>query len=174
MKKIWVHLKFLWEQKFYVGTWLFGTSMFLRHVFNMKISAGNEPYYCIWLRKNSRSHFMVYKIEGLQNRIFLISPKWNRFRVIRWYVFIITSIWTYHWSINYVISVTWFISHVIIPDPVITLKRLFLLKILRSTQKKTAKKRQNRQFALWLELILWEHSLKERMNFELWRHWYDS
>ena len=123
ISKIWVHLKFLWEQKFYVGTLLFGTSMFLRHVFNMKISAGNEPYYCIWLRKNSKSHFMVYKIEGLQNRNFMISPKWNRFRVIRWYVFIITSIWTYHWSINHVISVTWFISHVIILDPVIISKK---------------------------------------------------
>ena len=115
---------------------------------------------------------------GLQNRNFMISPKWNRFRVIRWYVFIITSIWTYHCSINHVISVTWFISHVIHKsrdlDPVITPKRPFLLKILKWTQKKTAKNHQNRQFAQWLELILWEHSHKECMNFELWRHWYDS
>ena len=159
--------KFLWEQKFYVGTLLFGTCMFLRHVFNMKISAGNEPYYCIWLLKNSQSHFMVYKIEGLQNRIFMISPKWNRFRVIRWYVSIITSIWTYHWSINHVISVTWLSREFHQSrdlDPIITLKRPFRLKILKSTQKKTAKKHQNQQFAQWLELIPWEHSLKERMN----------
>ena len=171
--KIWENFeKFLWE-KFYDRTLLFGTCMFLRHVFNMKISAGNEPYYCIWLCKNVT--WLPKSFYGWQNRIFLISPEWNRFRVIRWYVFIIISIWTYH-AMKYKScdTITWpitWLSHVIL-EPVIIPKRLFLLKILKSILKKTAKKHPNRQFAQWLELIPWEHSPKERMNFALWRHQY--
>ena len=122
--KIWENFeKFLWE-KFYDRTLLFGTCMFLRHVFNMKISAGNEPYYCIWLCKNVT--WLPKSFYGWQNRIFLISPKWNRFRVIRWYVFIIISIWTYH-AMKYKScdTITWpitWLSHVIL-EPVIIPKK---------------------------------------------------
>ena len=100
-----------------------------------------------------------------QNRIFLISPKWNRLRVIRWYVFHYHKHMDLSRKMHYAeLGIN---GHVVImnQEPVNTPKRLSLHKILKSTQKKTAKKHPNQQSVPLHELILWVPLPKERMTF---------